>query len=78
VHPDHGCGAPPATSADTVAKWNWMSGVSASGMRRPKSPPWLMPTARGPLRDTIQSSPMRTRPKSEASWSLVVIGFETL
>jgi len=61
--------------------WNWMSGVAAtarpSGPRSAcmKQPPWLMPMASGPLRNNSHWSPMRARPKSELSWSLVVIGF---
>ena len=49
VKPENGCTLPPAMSADSVATWNWMSGVAASaGSARMKQPPWLMPTASGP------------------------------
>ena len=68
-------------SADSVATCNWMSGVAA--MRRPeasvnacmKQPPWLMPTASGPLRASSHCRPILVRPIQELSSSLVVIGF---
>ena len=35
VKPENGCTLPPAMSADSVATWNWMSGVCAlAGQRR--------------------------------------------
>ena len=58
VKPENGCTLPPAMSADSVATWNWMSGVAASpGSARMKQPPWLMPTASGPLRNSSHCSP---------------------
>ena len=48
----------PAISADSVATWNWMSGVWASpGSALMKQPPWLIPTAKGPLRLNNHCSP---------------------
>ncbi len=61
-----------------VPKWNWMSGVADPGRTRVKSPPWLMPTANGPLRVSSHCKPMRALPDSEDRSSLVVIGLATL
>ena len=75
VKPENGWTLPPAMSADSVATWNWMSGVLvSSGSARMKQPPWLMPTASGPLRLNSHSSPSRAWPNHEFSASLVVIG----
>ena len=58
-----------------------MSGVAATGApsasfsARMKQPPWLMPTASGPLRWISHCEPIAALPQSELSWSLVVIGF---
>ena len=52
VNPENAWTGEPAMSDDSVAKWNWTSGRAASGMARAKMPPWLMPTAIGPLRRT--------------------------
>jgi len=59
VKPDHGYGATPAISADSVAKWNYTSGVSECGIARANSPPWLIPTASGKLFFSLL--PARTR-----------------
>ena len=54
VKPEYGWTWPPAMSAESVATWNWMSGVAASALpsarrsARMKQPPWLMPMASGP------------------------------
>jgi hypothetical protein len=75
VKPENGCTLPPAMSADSVATWNWMSGVAASsGSARMKQPPWLMPTASGPLRNSSHCSPILAWPSQERSSSLVVMG----
>ncbi|MCY1542387.1 hypothetical protein D9M68_781330 [compost metagenome] len=80
VKPEYGCTLPPAMSADSVATWNWMSGVAATGRpfasfsARMKQPPWLMPTASGPVRRISHSRPMLAWPNQELSWSLVVMG----
>ena len=69
---------PPAESADSVEKWNWMSGVAdSSGSARQNIPPWLMPIASGPPRNSAHCSPIFARPIHECSSSLVVIGFVT-
>ncbi len=65
-------------SADSVAKWNCVSGVALSwGSTRQNIAPWLMPIASGPCRHNSHSSPMRALPNSERNWSLVVIGRAT-
>ena len=74
VKPENGCTLPPAMSADSVATWNCMSGEAAPGSARMKQPPWLMPTASGPLRLKNHCRPMRAWPSQEFSASLVVMG----
>jgi hypothetical protein len=74
VKPDHGCGLPPAMSADSVPTWNWMSGRSDSGSAFMKQPPWLMPMASGPLRSSSHCRPSLPWPHSVRSWSLLVMG----
>lgn len=75
VKPGNGCGFAPAMSADSVAKWNWMSGVAASRITRVKRPPWLMPIASGPRRRTSHFNPICSDRHHDARSSLVVIGF---
>ena len=81
VKPEYGWTCPPAMSADSVETWNWMSGVAATGRpcsslsARMKQPPWLIPTASAPERNSSHSSPSFVLPTQELSWSLVVMGW---
>ena len=74
VNPGQGCGLAPASSAESVAKWNCTSGVFDSGSTHVKSPPWLIPTASGPFLVKIHLAPMRSFPHRLRRSSLVVIG----
>ena len=50
VKPENVCTGEPAMSDDSVARWNCTSGRASAGSVRANMPPWLMPTAMGPVR----------------------------
>ena len=61
-------------SEDNVATWNWTSGRRSDGSVRAKMPPWLMPTAIGPVRAKAYCTPIANMRQGELRTSLVVIG----
>ena len=50
-------------------------GAASDGSVRAKMPPWLMPTAIGPVRAKAYCTPIASMRHRELRMSLVVIGF---